>query len=594
MSDYHAPLTDMEFVLNHIAGMNDVFQLPGYEDFDAELIAGILDESAKFCSEILAPLNKIGDEQSCAFDDGNVTTPPGWTDAYRMFIDAGWNGLSFDPESGGQGLPWLVATAVQEMWHSANMSFGLCPLLTQGAIRALDLHGSQTQKDIYMEKLVSGEWCGTMNLTEAQAGSDLSAIRTRAVAENGHYRITGQKIFITYGEHDLSENIIHFVLARASDSPEGVKGISMFIVPKFLVNEDGSVGERNDVRCVSIEHKLGIRASPTAVLSYGDNGGAIGYLVGEKNRGLEYMFTMMNLARHAVGVEGLAIGERAYQQALDYAKQRVQGVSQTGRRERIAIIRHPDVRRMLMTMKTLNEAMRCLAYYASSVFDKSNRHPDSQMRAAYDSELGILIPIVKGLCAELGNEVAYLGVQIHGGMGFIEETGAAQHMRDARITPIYEGTTGIQANDLINRKLLRDRGGFIRSFIESINASLHQMDADRQDGKIFGATLASLDDLVKATDWVLNSGTSNPDLPTATSVSYMHALGYVVCGWLLSKSAHTAASQIGAEGANDDFLRAKLVTADYYAAHVLPRVRACTDAVIDSSELIFRLSEDQF
>ncbi len=593
MPEYRAPLEDMMFVLNSIAGMNDLFELPAYQDFDAGLVAEIMGESAKFCSEVLSPLNKVGDRQSSTFKDGEVMTPTGWVEAYSAFVDSGWNSLAFDPQSGGQGLPWLVATAVQEMWHSANMSFGLCPLLTQGAVRALELHGSQEQKDVYLENLVSGKWCGTMNLTESQAGSDLSAIRTSAVQENGHYRIRGQKIFITYGEHDLAENIIHFVLARASDSPDGVKGISLFIVPKVLVDNDGTLGERNDVRCVSIERKLGIHASPTAVMSYGDNGGAIGYLVGEKNRGLEYMFTMMNLARHAVGVEGLAIGERAYQQALDYAKQRIQGASPSTR-ERVAIINHPDVRRMLMTMKSMNEAMRCLAYYTSGIFDKSTKHEDSEMRVSYELELGILIPVVKGLCAELGNEVAYLGLQVHGGMGYIEETGAAQHLRDARITPIYEGTTGIQANDLVNRKILKDEGEYIQSFIKGINASLRQMKAEGQTASIFSATLASLDHLVRATEWVIENGASSPPVAAATSVSYMHILGYVVCGWLLCKSTNAAEKQYGDEGANKAFLEAKMATAEYYATHILPRAQACADAVVNSSNLVFALSDDQF
>ena len=369
MSEYYAPITDMKFVLNEIAKLDELLQLPCYEGIDGELVSAILGESSKFTSEVLAPLNSVGDEVGCECKEGVVTTPPGWKDAYSQFIGGGWNGLSFAPDSGGQGLPWLVATAVQEMWHSANMSFGLCPLLTQGAVLALSLHGAKEQQEVYLKRLVSGEWAGTMNLTETQSGSDLSTIRTRAVENGDHYLITGQKIYITYGEHDLTDNIIHFVLARAIDSPEGVKGISMFIVPKFLVNEDGSCGERNDLRCISIENKLGIKASPTAVMSFGDNGGAVGYLVGEKNRGLEYMFTMMNLARHAVGVEGLAISERSYQQALDYAKNRVQGVSVTnGVRERVSIINHPDVRRMLLTMKTLIEAMRCVAYYTAGIF----------------------------------------------------------------------------------------------------------------------------------------------------------------------------------------------------------------------------------
>lgn len=594
MSEYHAPLADMEFVLNNIADMRGLFELPCYSDFDSELVSGVLDESDRFCSEVLAPLNKVGDENPCTLDDGEVTTAPGWVDAYGKFIDAGWNGLAFAPESGGQGLPWLVATAVQEMWHSANMSFGLCPLLTQGAIRALELHGTDDQKRIYLERLVSGQWAGTMNLTEAHAGSDLSAIRTKAVDNGDHYRITGQKTFITYGEHDLTENIIHFVLARASDSPEGVRGISLFIVPKYLVDEDGGMGERNDLRCVSLEHKLGIHASPTAVMSYGDDGGAVGHLVGEKNRGLEYMFTMMNLARHAVGVEGLAVAERAYQQAREFARMRIQGASRSSSGERVAIINHPDVRRMLFTMKCMIEAMRCVAYYASSVFDMSCKHPDAQERDRYESELNILIPVVKGWCAELGNEVASLGVQVHGGMGFIEETGAAQYLRDARITPIYEGTTGIQANDLINRKVLRDEGESMRAFTASVRQSMKEMDAERSEPQIFAAASDGIERLEHVTDWVLTAGKTDPDLPTATSVSYLHLLGYVIGGWLMAKSAHAASMALGEEDRDENFLNAKIATSDYYAAHIMPRARACADACVDSSELIMSIGEEQF
>lgn len=594
MSDYFAPLNEIQFTLNHVAGLDRILEHDSFSDLDNDLVSAILDESSKFTSEVLAPLNRIGDEHGSVCSDGDVTTPPGWKEAYQQFIENGWNGLAFDPTHGGQGLPWLVATAVQEMWHSANMSFGLCPLLTQGAIRALELHGSEEQQAIYMERLVSGEWAGTMNLTESHAGSDLAAIRTRAVAEGEHYRLTGQKIFITYGEHDLTENIIHFVLGRCTDSPDGVKGISLFIVPKFLVNEDGSLGERNDLRCVSLEHKLGIHASPTAVMSYGDHNGAVGYLVGEKNKGLEYMFTMMNLARHAVGVEGLAVAERAYQQARDYASQRVQGSVVGGSKERVPIIRHPDVRRMLLTMKSLVQAMRCLAYYTSGVFDLSQAHPEAESRAEFVADLGLLIPLVKGWCAEMGNEVAYIGVQVHGGMGFIEETGAAQHLRDARITPIYEGTTGIQANDLIGRKVLRDENGHVLRFMAKIQDSLKEVSTQGDSvAEICQSAEAGLEELRKVTDWVLESGAKDVSLPAAASVGYLHVLSLTVAGWLMAVYAAEASELLDAGDGDQSELSARLVTARFFATHIMPRLKAHADGVVNSSAWVMALNEDQ-
>ena len=595
MSDYLAPLTDMKFVLNHVAGLGEIMNLESFQGMDDELVSAILEESSKFTSEILGPLNRVGDEHGAKVSDGEVTTAPGWKKAYQQFIESGWNGLSFKPEYGGQGLPWLVATAVQEMWHSANMSFGLCPLLTQGAIRALELHGSPEQQETYMARLVSGEWAGTMNLTEAHAGSDLAAIRTRAVEEGDHYRLKGQKIFITYGEHDLTENIIHFVLGRCSDSPEGVKGISLFIVPKFLVNDDGTPGERNDLRCVSLEHKLGIHASPTAVMSYGDQEGAVAYLVGEKNKGLEYMFTMMNLARHAVGVEGLAIAERAYQQARGYAAERVQGSVVGGPKERVPIIRHPDVRRMLMTMKSLIQAMRCLSYYTSGIFDLSHAHPDLAARSEFAADLGLLIPIVKGWCAEMGNEVAYIGVQVHGGMGFIEETGAAQYLRDARITPIYEGTTGIQANDLVGRKILRDPDAHVDRFVGRIRESLAELRTQADSNvEICQSVESALNDLERVTDWVRQTGASDARLPAASSVGYMHVLALTVAGWLMAVSATQSAVLRNSADGDQDFLEARQTTAAFFATHIMPRVKAHADGVVNSSAAVMALRDDQF
>src|SRR6266568_4803472 len=441
MSQYHAPLKEMQFVMNELAGLEQVGKLPGYEDATPDTVAAILEEASKFATEVLDPLNAVGDREGATWQEGGkVKTATGFKDAYKRFAENGWNGLTKNPDHGGQGLPQLVATTVEEMWHSANLAFALCPMLTQGAIEALELEGSDTLKATFLPKMVEGVWTGTMNLTEPQAGSDLAAVRTRAVPSDkpGAYKLYGQKIFITYGEQDYTDNIIHLVLARTPTAPEGVKGISLFLVPKFMVNDDGSLGERNDVHCVSIEHKLGIHASPTCVMAYGDRGGAVGYLVGMENEGLKYMFIMMNAARFAVGLEGVAIADRAYQQALGFARERVQGRAIEGSSGPVPIIRHPDVRRMLMLMKSQTEAMRALALVVAAAHDAATRHPDEGERRRNQAFVDLMIPVVKGWCTETGTEVANLGVQVHGGMGFIEETGAAQHLRDARITTIYE------------------------------------------------------------------------------------------------------------------------------------------------------------
>ncbi len=531
MSNYIAPIREMEFVLNELADLNAIAALPGYEQATPDVVSAILEESSKVTAEVLAPLNQVGDREGSRLIDDVVYTPEGWKDAYRKFIEGGWNGLALSPEYGGQGLPWLVATAVQEMWHASNMSFGLCPLLTQAAVEAILKHGSERQKKMFVRELTVGTWTGTMNLTEPQAGSDLGAVRAKAVPHGDHYLISGQKIYITYGEHDLTDNIIHLVLARTPDAPPGVKGISMFIVPKYIVGDDGSLQERNDVRCVSLEHKLGINASPTAVLAYGDKRGAVGYLIGEENRGLEYMFTMMNLARLVVGVEGFAIAERAYQQAREYAKERVQGKPVgTGDGDRATIIQHPDVRRMLMTMKSQVEAMRAVAYVAMAAFDKALRHPEPEEQRRHQELVDLLTPVVKGWCTELGIEIASIGVQVHGGMGYIEETGASQHLRDARITTIYEGTTGIQANDLVGRKIIRNKGIAVRGVIDSMRA----LDAElgRSAEQSIKGLRAALADGVKAlsqaTEWILASHEKDPRLPLAGSVPYLRLFGTVV------------------------------------------------------------------
>src|ERR671928_37200 len=465
MSAYQAPLKDMKFVLNELAGLEEIAKLPGYGEATPDTVDAILEEASKFASGVLDPINYSGDQEGSKWAEGKVTTPQGFREAYRQFCEGGWNALPFETEWGGQSLPRLVSTPVQEMWKSANLSFSLCPLLTQGAIEALLLRGSEELKHRYLPKMVEGRWTGTMNLTEPQAGSDLSLVRTRAERQGDHYLISGQKIFITYGEHDLAENIIHLVLARTPEAPEGVKGISLFVVPKFIPNQDGTPGKRNAARCASIEHKLGIHASPTAVMVYDR---AVGYLVGEENRGLEYMFIMMNAARFAVGLEGVAIAERAFQRALAFAKERIQGRDLVQGGKAVPIIRHPDVRRMLMLMKSQTEAMRALAYVVASAMDAVMKSPSSETKNANQAFVDLMIPVVKGWSTETGIEVASLGVQVHGGMGFVEETGAAQHLRDARITTIYEGTTGIQANDLVGRKVGREQGRTMLALIAEI------------------------------------------------------------------------------------------------------------------------------
>src|SRR5882672_4323258 len=460
MSAYQAPLKDMRFVLNELAGLGDIAKLPGYQDASPDTVDAILEEASKFASGVLDPINYSGDQEGSKWVDGAVRTPKGFREAYKQFCEGGWNALPFEAEWGGQSLPRLVSTPVQEMWKSSNMSFSLCPLLTQGAIEALLLRGSEELKRRYLPKMVEGNWTGTMNLTEPQAGSDLSLVRTRAERQGDYFLISGQKIFITYGEHDLSENIVHLVLARTPEAPEGVKGISLFVVPKFVPNADGTPGKRNPAKCASIEHKLGIHASPTAVMVYDK---AVGYLVGEENRGLEYMFIMMNAARFAVGLEGVAIAERAFQRALAFAKERLQGRDLIEGRT-VPIIRHPDVRRMLMLMKSQTEAMRALAYVTAAALDLAHKLKSEKHQAFAE----LMIPVVKGWSTETGIEVASLGVQVHGGMGFVEETGAAQYLRDARITTIYEGTTGIQANDLVGRKIAREGGVTVKAWISAL------------------------------------------------------------------------------------------------------------------------------
>jgi alkylation response protein AidB-like acyl-CoA dehydrogenase len=596
MSTYTAPLKDMSFAIRELAGLAEVSALPGFSEVNAELVDAVLGEAGKFAHEVLDPLNREGDKQGAQLADGKVTAPKGFKEAYRKFIEAGWNGLGGEPEYGGQGLPHLIATPVQEIWKSANMALCLCPMLTSGVLEALKAHASPEQLKTYAGKLTAGVWTGTMNLTEPQAGSDLSAVRTRAEREGDHYRIRGTKIFITWGEHDMSDNIVHLVLARTPDAPEGVKGISLFIVPKFLPKPDGTPGERNDVKCVSIEHKLGIHASPTCVLAYGDQKGAIGTLVGEENRGLEYMFTMMNHARLSVGVEGVAAGERAYQHALEYARTRVQG-REIGQKsgDRVTIIHHPDVRRMLMSMRAQTEAMRALAYFTAATLDKTKHHPDPAEKRRNQALLDLLTPVVKGWCTEQGVEVASTGIQVHGGMGFIEETGATQYLRDARITTIYEGTTGIQANDLVGRKVGFEKGATAQAVIEVMRG----MDAQLATG---GEEVASMrvnlkeavECLDSATRWLVDTFPKNPKAASGVAVPYLKLFGTVAGGWMMARAALIAQDKLKQPNADRDFLEGKLATTRFYAEHELPKALPFAREVTRGADSVLALDPAKF
>jgi 3-(methylthio)propanoyl-CoA dehydrogenase len=571
---YRAPLRELRFVLEDLLQTQQLRQFPGQTDYSADVAESILGEAARFAETVLDPINRAGDEHGARWTPDGVVAAPGFRDAYRQFAAGGWPQLGTDPEYGGQAVPQVLVTAVQEIWASANLAFKLCPMLTHGSVHALELCGTKEQKHLFLPKMISGEWTGTMNLTEPQAGSDLAQIRTRAVPDGTHYRLFGQKIFITWGDHDCTTNIIHMVLARIEGAPAGVRGISLFIVPKVLVNEDGSLGRPNEVRCVSIEHKLGIHASPTCVLAYGDREGAVGYLVGEPNRGLEYMFIMMNAARLSVGLEGYAIGERSYQHAAEWARTRIQGKPPVSQAEGPApIIHHPDIKRMLLVMKSTTEACRAVALYAALQLDIANSHPDEKRRAAAQTRADLLIPIVKGWCTETGNQVAGIGVQVHGGMGFIEETGAAQYVRDARITTIYEGTTGIQSNDLIGRKVGRDGGAAMNQLIADMLSELQGLQAtDAAARSTVKAALESVSLLQDSTGALLKSIATRPDTAMAVSVPYLMLSGYVIGGWLTAKASVIAASR--RTGEDKSFFESKLHTARFYAEQVLPNALA--------------------
>ncbi|OZI79656.1 MULTISPECIES: acyl-CoA dehydrogenase [Bordetella] len=590
---YVTPLQDFRFALKALAGLDDILKLPGFEEVTPDLVDAILDENARFVEQAIVPLNVPGDRQPPRWEDGRVTTTPGFRQGFADYAASGWQGLQHPAQWGGQGLPKLVAAAPSENIQAASLAFSLCPMLTDGVIEALLTVGSDAQRQAYVPNLIAGKWTGTMNLTEPQAGSDLAQVATRAVPQaDGTYRLSGQKIFITYGEHDLAENIIHLVLARTPDAPAGVKGISLFIVPKFLVNADGSLGPRNDVWCASLEHKLGIHGSPTAVLLYGsgkgDAGeGAVGYLVGEQNRGLEYMFIMMNAARFGVGQQGIAVSERAYQHALAYARERVQGRAVEGSAGPVPIARHPDVQRMLLTMRALTEAARAVSFVAAAAHDKGTHHPDAEVRARNRAFYEYLVPIVKGFSTETAVEVASLGIQVHGGMGYIEETGAAQYYRDARILPIYEGTTAIQANDLVGRKTLRDGGATAYACIAAMRDTLKTLDtetgrADAADREGLYLLRDNLDQAIQAYDgavaFILEHAQSNIRAVYAASVPYLMLAGTVHGGWQMARAALACRRQL-AEGSTDPFYRAKLATALFYGAQVLPRALSLAAAV---------------
>ena len=600
MSTYHAPLRDMEFVINELAGLAQIAALPGYEEATPDTVAAVLEEANRFAADVLDPLNASGDREGARLlPDGSVKTPEGFKAAYRKFIEAGWNGINKPADYGGQHLPQLVAAAVEEMWHAANMAFDLCPLLTQGAIDAIELVGTDDQKSRYLPHMVSGEWTGTMNLTEPQAGSDLAAVRMRAEPQpDGSWKLFGQKIFITYGEHDFAENIVHLVLARTPGAPEGVKGISLFIVPKFLVNADGSLGARNDVHCVSLEHKLGIHASLTAVLAYGDHGGATGYLIGEQNRGLEYMFIMMNQARFSVGMEGVGLSERAYQRAVSYARERVQGRPVGGEKTArpAPIIEHPDIRRMLMTMRAYIEAMRALGYVTAAAIDNARHAAGAALRSQHQAFVDLMIPVVKGWCTETAQEITYLGVQVHGGMGFIEETGAAQYYRDARIITIYEGTTGIQASDLVGRKTARDSGAtanLVAAQIDKVAAHLasHTDPSLNAIGLRLAAATAALQ---SAIDWMVSTSAANARTAYAGSVPYLKLWGIVAGGWQMGRAAMVAVDKLARGEGDAAFMRAKIATARFYAENLLPLAEAHAQSAIGGSQATLALGADQF
>ncbi len=591
-------INDISFLIRHIIGYENLNALEGYTDVTSDMVDVMLTESGKISSEVLAPLNKIGDNHGCTFENGVVRTPPGFKEAYEQVNSGGWFSLNSDTDYGGQGLPLTLSTAVQEIFDSSNMAFGLIPLLSNSAVELLSAHASDSQKDIYLPNIISGKWATTMNLTEPHAGSDVGALRTKAVKAGNHYKITGEKVYITGGEHDFTENIIHLVLARTPGAPQGNKGISLFIVPKFLINEDSTIGQKNDLRCVSIEQKLGIHASPTCVMAYGDNGGAIGYLVGKENEGLACMFTMMNMARICVGVQGVGIAQGAYNQAKDYANNRVQGTraDAKGKKRPAMIIEHPDVKRMLMDMKSKTESIRALALYTSYCFDVSKRHPISEKRVKFSERVSLLTPIVKAWATDKAIKIADIGIQIHGGMGYIEESGASQYWRDARITPIYEGTNGIQAIDLVNRKIVRDDGKSLFLLIEEIEENLYNF-SNLENNKFsdLGELVhESVNTLSRSTVFLLNQAGIDPDLVESAARVFLDILGNTVCAWLMLLQAGSCEKLLIAKNLDPLFLESKIKTVKHFLKWQLPEVLALEKILLEGQNDLSLVSKEDF
>jgi len=596
MSEYIAPIDDMRFTLNHVARLDKIMELPGSEDIDNDLVDTILDEAGKFASEVFSPINASGDTNSPKISNGVVTTSPGFKEAYQQFSENGWNSVVFNPEYGGQNFPWCLAMALTEMWQSSNISMGLCPVLTQAAIEAIDHHGTEEQRQTYLPSLISGEWTGTMNLTEPQAGTDLSSIRSIAKKEDDHYRLTGQKIFISYGEHDYTENIIHMVLARIDGLPEGNDGMGLFLVPKFMVNTDGSLGERNEVKAVSLEHKMGLHSSPTCVMSYGDDKGAIAYLVGEEGHGLRNMFTMMNNARIFVGLQGLGICEGAYQHALAYAKDRIQSPKLGSKNaERVTIIEHPDVKRMLLTMKSYTEAGRALAYYAGGQIDQAERSPDPESIIAVRKRVDLLTPLVKALCTDLANEVSSLGIQVHGGMGFIEETGAAQYYRDARVLAIYEGTNGIQSMDLVFRKVLRDKGAEAHNLFNEMKEMLQRIENKHGElSDLCSNVLQAISAVEETTKWILDNSGEHIEEVAAGSTLYLRQFAMTVAGYLMLDQSHMSIHDLGDNTGNIEHLKSKQITAKFFIKALLPQIHGLSAPIMGGHKSVVDIESEQF
>lgn len=591
MTDYNPPLKDMLFNIHELSGLERILQLERFADFDNDVVDQVVVEAGKFAADVLSPLNIPGDEAGCKVVDKGVVAPPGFGDAYTQFFENGWQSLEVSPEYDGMGMPGVASAAAAEAWQSANMSFMLAPMLTSGAMYAIEAHGSADICKTFIPKMANGAWTGTMNLTEAQAGSDLSVVTTRAVPEGDHYRISGSKIFITWGDQDFSENIIHLVLARLSDAPDGVRGLSLFIVPKFLINDDGSIGDRNDVFVPSIEHKMGIHGSPTCVMAFGDNDGAVGYLLGEENKGLACMFTMMNHARLGVGLQGVAISDRAYQLARSFSQDRVQGGT-PGEKGSVTIIHHPDVRRMLMVMKSQIEAMRAAAYYTAGQQDLAAHSDNDEERAFAQSRVALLTPVIKTWPTETAQELTSLGVQIHGGMGFVEETGASQHMRDARILPIYEGTTGIQALDFVGRKIMGDGGKAMGELIAEMRSLDDELATDERTGEIRAALRKGVEQMQTATSWLLDQGPLDPNTAASASVNLLMLAGIVVGGWQMARSALAVVNGASADDAS--FAKAKLQTVRFYAQHIMPRAGGLADAAMAGADSVMGLPEESF